>query len=712
MTTIPEQLKNEKFRFVLINSREKTPFELEWNTKNNYTYDNPKLLEHLSRDGNYGVLCGNGLIVVDSDTEKLDEKLQSLPQTFTVKTSKGKHYYFFCKNCEKSFTILKNKKHYGEVQSTGKCVVGPNSIHPSGIVYQVINDVPIVEVTFEQLKESLKSFLPKNKFGRGITVTTTTAAKTIPENIKELIENGVEEGQRNLNTWIIVKELYKLKYDPLVIEKIVLEFNAKCRPPRDIAEVKNHVNYLLRNPKYLSDELTFEEVERLIEQKISEETNWKKNIGEYIVQYLNYVDMAEQFWKIQPFFFDRAKNWWMWNKEKCCWEMMDETDLMNEIDKALLVGLATTKSNIKNEILEGLKRTGRLRIPKNIKETWVQFNKIIIDVRTGEQIVSTPEYFSTNSIPWTLGDSEGTPTIDRLFKEWVGEKFVPVLYEIVAYCFLPGYPIGRIFCFIGIGLNGKTTFLNLLAKMVGKDNCSSANLDLLLKSRFESCRLYKKLVCIMGETNFVTLSRTDTLKRLTGQDLIGFEFKNKDPFQDYNYAKIIIATNSLPMTTDRTIGFYRRWLCIDFPNQFSEKKDILSTIPEEEYRNLARKSMRILKELLEKREFTNEGTVEERKKTYESLSNPILNFIKEKYEKDVNGMELFSEFEESFILYLKEKGLREMSSTEIGRALTREGFMRRGKTVENEYGGRTTKYYILGLRKWKVQKDLNDTFGD
>jgi putative DNA primase/helicase len=422
--------------------------------------------------------------------------------------------------------------------------------------------------------------------------------------------------------------------------------------------------------------------------------------------------MAEKFWKIQSFFYDRAKNWWMWNKEKCCWEMVDETDLMNAIDKALQVGLATTKSSIKNEILEGLQRVGRLRIPKKIKETWVQFNKTIVDVMTEEQITSTPEYFATNPIPWELGNSEDTPTIDRLFKEWVGEKFVPTLYEIIAYCFLPSYPVGRIFCFIGGGLNGKTTFLNLIEMEIGKENSCSASLDNILKSRFESARLYKKLVCIMGETNFATLSRTDTLKRLCGKDLIGFEFKNKDPFQDYNYAKILIATNSLPITNDRTKGFYRRWLCIDFPNQFSEKTDVLATVPEEEYRNLARKSMRILKELLERREFTNEGSIEERKKIYESLSNPILNFIEKNYEKDVNGEVLFSDFEESFILYLKEKGLREMNTTEIGRALTREGFMRRGKTVRSGEYGKTTKYFIFGLREKREQRLLDDNYGD
>jgi hypothetical protein len=82
-----------------------------------------------------------------------------------------------------------------------------------------------------------------------------------------------------------------------------------------------------------------------------------------------------------------------------------------------------------------------------------------------------------------------------------------------------------------------------------------------------------------------------------GKELIN---KSIDLLEDVNYAKIIISTNNLPTTDDKTIGFYRRWLIVDFPNQFSEQKDILNDIPEEEYNALALKCTFILKDLLEK----------------------------------------------------------------------------------------------------------------
>ena len=111
----------------------------------------------------------------------------------------------------------------------------------------------------------------------------------------------------------------------------------------------------------------------------------------------------------------------------------------------------------------------------------------------------------------------------------------------------------------------------------------------------------------MGETNFGLLSSTSLIKQLTGGDKIGFEKKGKDPFSDYNYAKMIIASNSLPTTQDTSDGFFRRWLIIDFPNEFEEGKDIVSDIPDIEYINLGKKVMGILPKFLNKGILKLEG---------------------------------------------------------------------------------------------------------
>ncbi len=408
---------------------------------------------------------------------------------------------------------------------------------------------------------------------------------------------------------------------------------------------------------------------------------------------------AKEFTKIQPLFYDRAGMFWLWNSLETKWEIVDETDMLNMINEA--TGKDTINSKSRTEILNSLKQEGRKRIPKDIKKTWIQFKNKIYDISTGENFEATPEYFVTNPIPWNISGDPQTPVMDKIFKEWVGEEYVPLLYEILAYSLLPDYPINRLFCFIGSGMNGKSKFLELLHRFVGPDNVCSTELDSLIGSRFEVTRLHKKLVCMMGETNFNEMSKTSIIKKLTGGDLIGFEYKNKNPFEDHNYAKIIIATNNLPTTTDKTLGFYRRWCIIDFPNSFSEKKDILIEIPKEEYNNLATNSIIVLNELLKNREFTNEGTIEERAEKYEAKSNFLRNFLDLFVEEDFNEWITVNDFNKKFASWCKENRHRELSETSLGLQMKKLGNEQERKYFNWMFDGKGGQARVWSGIKWK-----------
>ena len=410
---------------------------------------------------------------------------------------------------------------------------------------------------------------------------------------------------------------------------------------------------------------------------------------------------AEEFCKNQPVFYDKAGMWWLWNRDKLFWELTDEVDILNMINE--LSGVEIIKSVERNEIINALKQTGRKIIPKPIKPTWIQFQDKICDIGTGEIIKPTPDYFVTNPIPYKLSPDKFmlTPTMDRIFEEWVGQEYVKTLYEIIAYCLLPSYPMNRLFCFIGSGMNGKSKFLELLCKFIGTHNCTSTELDTLLSSRFEVTKLHKKLVCQMGETNFNEISKTSILKKLTGGDMIGFEYKNKMPFHDKNYAKILISTNNLPTTTDKTIGFYRRWLILDFPNQFNEQRDILQDIPEEEYECLALKCCFILKDLLEDRRFHNEGTIEERMEKYEAKSDFLQKFLDDFTEQEVNSEITKSDFYKKFSSWCNENRHRAISETSLAPLMKKKGIESGTKYLNwmNNGNGGLARVWV-GI-KWK-----------
>jgi len=450
--------------------------------------------------------------------------------------------------------------------------------------------------------------------------------------------------------------------------------------------------------------LAFEFWEEYFKDEIKDLKNFpKEELKDKIGNMFNKRQLAEKVIEFQPCYYDKSRSWWLWDWSLKKWDRTDETDILNAIENQAAIN--TINSKEKTEILEALKQVSRLNKPADIKPTWIQFKDTIVDIKTGDRIKATPNYFVTNPIPYKLHESEfyQTPVMDKIFEEWVGKEYVQTLYEIIAYCLLPDYPLNRIFCFIGAGMNGKSCFLNLLRKFIGKSNVCSTELDTLLRSRFEVTRLHKKLVCQMGETDFSEMEKTSILKKITGGDLIGFEYKNKDPFEDINYAKILIATNNLPSTKDKTIGFYRRWVIIDFPNQFNEKKNILSDIPEEEYESLALKCTLILKDLLKDRKFTNEGEIADKKEKYENHSNPFNLFMKEFIDEDVDGYIFKWEFSKTLNDWAKENRFRDLTDTFISSRM--KGLEINTSKVSTIQDGTSKRWNAWSGIKWKDRGD-------
>ena len=422
----------------------------------------------------------------------------------------------------------------------------------------------------------------------------------------------------------------------------------------------------------------------------------------------NFMENVEAFYQKQPFFYDDVQIFWLWKVDH--WEMVDETDLLNILEDCLYIYGQTIKSSIKNMYLEAMKRLGRKKKPKDAPCKWVQFKDKAYSLESGNVYDVTPDYFFTNPIPWELAETSHTPIMDKLVTEWVGEKYLQTIYEVIAYCCYAEYPIQTVFCLYGHGRNGKSCLIRLMSKFVGMKNLCSTELDMLTgsnSSRFETFKLYKKLVCLMGETNFGVMSHSSMLKRLCGGDVIGFEKKGKDPFDDFSYAKLIIASNSLPISEDTSEGFYRRWVIIDFPNEFPEGRDILKDIPETEYNALAKKCAEILPDLLKRGVFTNQGMLEERKEKYIMASNPLPKFLKIATKEDYHGFTNFNELFTDYLKFLQINKKRRVSRKEFTLALQEEGYWgeRTKKKINNDFVMGNWVDGIILVKDWEKGKN-------
>lgn len=151
---IPDALRNDEFAFVLVKAHDKKAIEVGWTTKI-HRYNDPILLEHLTKGGNYGVLCGHkNLLVVDFDSQEVqNEVCLKLPETFTVLTGSGKlHKYFRCGDGISFSVNDSDNNRLADIQWKGKQVIAPGSVHPNGNIYTIYDAHPIANIELGELK--------------------------------------------------------------------------------------------------------------------------------------------------------------------------------------------------------------------------------------------------------------------------------------------------------------------------------------------------------------------------------------------------------------------------------------------------------------------------------------------------------------------------------------------------------------------------------
>jgi len=170
---IPIQIRD--LRFIRVAHKDKIPIDKDWQNTANYAADDPIIQNHVKSQGNYGVKCGGGWIVIDGDTKEIQDKAKVLPKTFAVATSmkadgnRGMHYYYKCPGLDKKIILYHptekdekgNPRHLGEIQTDGQQVIGPTCIHKSGIRYDVVENAPIADVSKEEVIKAFSEYIER-----------------------------------------------------------------------------------------------------------------------------------------------------------------------------------------------------------------------------------------------------------------------------------------------------------------------------------------------------------------------------------------------------------------------------------------------------------------------------------------------------------------------------------------------------------------------
>ena len=207
----------------------KNPFLPQW-TKNPVR-DMETAHSHWDNDKDYnvGVMTGevSGLVVLDIDyPDVFDKFLEKFPEgrnTYIVRRNNAPdwkcHYYFKLDGFTPPSHNVRTTG-WGDLMSNGKQVVAPPSVHYTGGVYEVVNDVEPLPFKREYYDALLKS---KKK-------------KAVKKDIPLLADGKIPEGFRN-NT--LYGRLRKLRKEGTSVEEAraaAFDFCQECDPPYDEAE--------------------------------------------------------------------------------------------------------------------------------------------------------------------------------------------------------------------------------------------------------------------------------------------------------------------------------------------------------------------------------------------------------------------------------------------------------------------------------------------
>ena len=233
----------------------------------------------------------------------------------------------------------------------------------------------------------------------------------------------------------------------------------------------------------------------------------------------------------------------------------------------------------------------------------------------------------------------------------ISPEDVDIVLDFMAYCLWREYKSAFWILFHGEGFNGKSIFFQLIENFLGKDNVSGETLERLIHGKYSTANLYLKMANVDADVSEdLILNNTGIIKKLTGNDLHPGEFKFKNAFAFRNYAKLWFSCNKIPKIEDYTDAFFRRFIIINFTQQFFGEKDdpdlIAKLCTKEELSGLLHELLirlpRVLKEGIKK--ITSE-VMEETYDKYIRSADPVKYFVDRALESipgcKVTKLELF-----------------------------------------------------------------------
>ena len=250
----------------------------------------------------------------------------------------------------------------------------------------------------------------------------------------------------------------------------------------------------------------------------------------------------------------------------------DDGQVLQNVDKLLL---RSYQPEYGKRVAEYLKQRFHLH-PDAINTDPYTLNTLngLYDVRTGNLTPLTPKHLTTQRLNAAVGryTDDDMSIVLTFLNEVLEPDAHTLVHEMIGYCLFADNRFQTSFMLVGKGATGKSTLLEMIAAMIGRENVSQVSLQQLDTDRFAPARLAGKLVNINADLAPKAIEDSSAFKMITSGEEMEAQRKYGKQFTFTPKATLIFSANQVPTSWDKGDGFWRRWIFLDMNRAIPEER--------------------------------------------------------------------------------------------------------------------------------------------
>lgn len=245
----------------------------------------------------------------------------------------------------------------------------------------------------------------------------------------------------------------------------------------------------------------------------------------------------------------------------------------------------------------------------------------------------------------------------------------------------------KLFVLHGSGRNGKTTLIEIVKRLLGKDAAKPTPFDTFIRTRNDGPRndiaaLHRVRLAVASESGEGRKLDEATVKLVTGGDTIAARFLFKEYFEFTPQFKIWLVTNNRPRVDGSDDAIWARLCLVPFETSFLGRED--KTLPAKLQTELPGILAWAVRGCLtwQKDGLGSAAAVTKATAAYREEEDVVGAFLAERCE--LTGETAPAELREAYEAFCRELGEKPLGAAPLGKRLARRGIERsgRGKTYQ------------------------------